>query len=81
MENMDKDKVEFYEKLNKLLDCEGILILKGEESWINFMSTFFPEELKREYGFSANLSLRKISVKFAKNPTLKTQTIIDLGNE
>lgn len=78
---MEKNEIKFYKKLAKLLDCEGVLILKGEKSWINFLATFFPKELKREYGFSADLRLGNISVKYARNPILKTQTIIDLGNE
>ena len=77
---MDKVKKRWLEKVDKLLDCDGVLILVGAKSFANFISTFFPGELKRKDNlFSSCFKLRNLQVMYAKEPRVKEQTIVDLG--
>ena len=78
---MIKEKEEFLEKIDKLLDCEGVLILKGDKSYDNFISTFFPKDINNEHGLCSVYKLRNIQVMYSRNPIIKTQTIVDLNNQ
>lgn len=77
-EKILEKKNEWYEKLDKLLDCEGILIIKGLKNWVNFVSTFFPIDNKAFYGISRQYKLRNIVVVYSENPEMVNKPVVVL---
>jgi len=68
--------IKFYKKLDKLLDCEGVLIIKGLENWETFKKTFFPED-----DYTSVYMLRNIQVLYSHNPNIRQNiTIVELDN-
>lgn len=73
------NKKSWSEKIDKLLDFDGVIILRGAKSWANFLKVFYPGEIKnieKGMGFLAQYRLGNMLVKFMENPVLKNQTVI-----